>query len=294
MIQYPDVAHYQAGLTIQPGTPVLFAKVTQGSSFVDPEYSNFKNKAASVGAVFGGYHWLEHGNVAAQAAFCFAHNGTVPAMIDAEETVGARLTIFDITGFIDAYRALGGIVNLLYLPRWYWSGNMGSPSLAGVVGRGIHLVASEYRAYSDTAWPGAYGGMTPEVWQFTSTHSYGGQSIDFNAYKGTKEQFAQMIGGTMTDFVAETFTDVKGEPKSGHDFLVDVYNACFAPMPGSMPSKLDAILKAVTTPAVLTLTDAQITQLATQVTAAHPKLGAGDEPAIVDALKTFFGPAVRA
>lgn len=58
--------------------------------------------------------------------------------------------------------------------------------------------------------------------------------------------------------------------------------------------KVDAIQAAVTAPTPVTLTDAQIATLAAQVTASHPKLGAGDEPAIVEALKTFFGPAVSA
>src|SRR5690348_2933184 len=195
LIKYPDVAHFQAGLTIQPGTVALVAKVTQGSTFLDPAYADFRAQAASIGAVFAGYHWLEHGNAAAQAGWCFSHNGTLPLMIDAEETSGASLTVSDITGFIDAYRGHGGIVHLLYLPRWYWRDHMGSPSLASVASRGMHLVASEYRAYSDSAWPAPYGGMTPEVWQYTDAQSYGGMSVDFNAYKGTIEQFAQMIGG---------------------------------------------------------------------------------------------------
>lgn len=200
-IQYPDVSHRQAGLRIQPGTPALIAKVTESTNFVDSEFLNFKSQAASVGAVFGGYHWLKHGNVAAQASFCFGHCGQTPLMIDAEDTpsepgYNGALTVDDITGFVDAFRSHGGIVHLLYLPHWYWQGNMHAPDLTQCRIRGLHLVASEYRAYSDTAWPLGYGGMLPEVWQFASTHAYAGKSVDFNAFKGTQQQFSDLINGT--------------------------------------------------------------------------------------------------
>lgn len=289
MITYPDVAHFQAGLKIQPGTPALIAKASQGTGFTDPSYPDFKSQAARVGAVFGAYHWLEHGNTAAQANHCFAVVGKTPLMIDAEEVNGAALTVADIVGFIDAFRARGGIVHLLYLPHWYWAQNMAAPNLTSVANRGMFLVSSNYSGYSDTGvgWAG-YGGMSVKVWQYTSTQSYGGQNVDFNAFKGTPGEFAQLLGGDMAS-VDDVYNSLQGL-RTWVNILVNDQD------PGNPDGlsgfKLNKQIRQLLAGAPVTLTDAQISQLAAQVTANHPKLGVGDEPAIVDALKKFFTPAV--
>lgn len=199
-IFYPDVSHFDAGLRLQPGTPIVVAKCTQATSIADSAYQDFKTQAHSIGAVFLGYHWLNHGNIEAQAKWCQDHNGDTPLMIDAEDVAGntgysGPLTVSDIVGFTNAYRALGGNVALLYLPHWYWQGNMGSPDLVACNSAELHLVASAYRSYSDSAWPSGYGGMLPVVWQYTDAQQYGAFKVDFNAYKGTVDQFTAMIGG---------------------------------------------------------------------------------------------------
>jgi hypothetical protein len=82
--------------------------------------------------------------------------------------------------FVDAYRAAGGIIHDVYLPRWYWE-VLGRPSLTGFADRRMILTSSNYVAYSDSG-PGwaPYGGMTPRVWQYTST---GPGAMDWNAYR---------------------------------------------------------------------------------------------------------------
>jgi hypothetical protein len=83
------------------------------------------------------------------------------------------------------------------LPHWYYQ-EIGSPDLTPLADAGLSLVSSNYTAYSDTGpgWAG-YGGMTPVVWQYTDSQPYGGQSVDFNAYLGTIEEFQALIGGTV-------------------------------------------------------------------------------------------------
>ena len=84
----------------------------------------------------------------------------------------------DTLGFIDAYRGLGGIVNLVYFPRWYW-GQIGSPSLSGLASRKCALWSSAYTGYTDdghgTGWM-PYGGLTPAIWQYTDAHAFNGYS----------------------------------------------------------------------------------------------------------------------
>jgi len=150
--------------------------------------------------VFAAYHWLNHGNLQAQAKWCFQHVGPgTPVMIDAEDKAGntgynGPLTVDDITGFAAEYRALGGIVSLAYLPFWYWSGAMGAPHRLGeLAAAGLGLVSSNYpnAGYTENGpgWNAYYpGAPTPVQWQYTST------PIDMNAFRGTKADFAAMVG----------------------------------------------------------------------------------------------------
>jgi hypothetical protein len=57
------------------------------------------------------------------------------------------------------------------------------------------LVSSDYTTYNDLG-PGwaSYGGMTPLVWQYTSSASLNGRSpVDFNAFKGSLIDFESYV-----------------------------------------------------------------------------------------------------
>ena len=203
-IFYPDVSSYQTGISFT-GCVIAVAKATEGTGYTNPDYASAKVRAANAGAFFCAYHFLHAGNGAGQAAHAFSVVGSnVPLMIDFEPEYNANGTIAsapqvtDAVDFINEYRSLGGKTYLLYLPHWYWQGNLGQTSLAPVINLGMLLVSSDYTTYSDTG-PGwaAYGGMTPIVWQYTSTATLNGVSnVDMNAYKGTVADFqAQATGG---------------------------------------------------------------------------------------------------
>ena len=207
-IFYPDLSHFN-NVNVEPDTVAVIAKASHGALFVDSAYSRFKAQAAAVGAVFGAYHWLNHGNVQAQARFCHNAVGDVPVMVDAEDTdrndgYAGPLTVDDITGFVDALRALGGRCNLVYLPHWYWQGHMGSPDLGPLRARGIGLVSSNYTRYSDDGpgWAG-YGGLDPVAWQYTDELDYGGGTADFNAFRGPIEAFRALLYGGSTMSVSD-------------------------------------------------------------------------------------------
>ncbi len=172
-------------------------KATQGTAYVNPDYSPAKARAASAGAFFCAYHFLEHGNGPGQAQHAFAVTGKgIPLMVDFEPST-TKPSVADAEAFTDEYRKLGGTVHLLYFPHWYWQ-ELGSPSLAGFASRTMHLVSSNYTAYSD-AGPGwtAYGGMTPAVWQYTSSATFNGHApVDMNAYKGSIAQFRALVTNT--------------------------------------------------------------------------------------------------
>lgn len=215
---YPDVSQYTPN--VDPSRyPILIARATLSDRVSDPTYSTFKAKALAAGTVFAAYHWLNHGNLARQAAWCFQHVGPgTPVMIDAEDVSGntgyaGPLTVDDIVGFANAYRNLGGTVSLVYLPFWYWSGPMGAPHRLGeLTAAGLGLVSSNYpnAGYTDNGpgWATYYSGApVPVQWQYTST------PIDMNAFRGTVEEFAALIGGTMTS----PLTDVQARQLANAD-----------------------------------------------------------------------------
>lgn len=195
-IYYADIASFEAGFPFT-GMPIAMVKATQSTNYVNPDYTPAKARAAKAGAYFCAYHFLTAGNAIAQAQFAFAHVGkTIPLMLDWETTVGSSPSVKDAQAFVTEYKALGGKVVLLYLPKWYWQ-DLGSPSLSWFAGQGMFLVSSDYQAYTDDGpgWTG-YGGMSVKVWQFSSTRSVNGYLVDLNAFKGTKAQFETLVSGT--------------------------------------------------------------------------------------------------
>lgn len=199
-VSYPDVSNYNGPMPLQAGTVACFAKSSEGTGFRDAQYAHFKAEAARVGALFGAYHFLLQGNGAGQARWAFSIVGRgVPMMIDFEPEYDAAgnptslPSIADAVAFRDAYRALGGLCTVNYLPHWYWSGHLGSPSLAPL--KDLALVASGYTAYSDTAAQWApYGGVAPAIWQWTDAQPYSGQKVDFNAFRGTVDELRSLLG----------------------------------------------------------------------------------------------------
>jgi len=219
-IFYPDVSSYQTGISFA-GCVIALVKATENTNYHNPDYAAAKTRAASAGAYFCAYHFLHAGNGASQAQYAFGVVGAdVPLMIDFEPAYNANGTIAsapqisDAVAFINEYRALGGTVYLLYLPHWYWQGNLGQPALTPVIDLGMLLVSSDYTGYSDTG-PGwaSYGGMTPLVWQYTSTATLNGVvNVDMNAYQGTVSDFeAQVTTGATTQGPGTEPTLVEGD-----------------------------------------------------------------------------------
>ncbi len=200
-IFYPDVSSYQTGISFT-GCVIAMVKATEGTGYTNPDYAAAKVRAANAGAYFCAYHFLRAGDGAGQASYAHSVVGSdIPLMIDFEPeynsdgTIASAPQVSDAVDFINEYRALGGKTYLLYLPHWYWEGDLGQASLASVIDLGMLLVSSDYTAYSDTG-PGwaPYGGMTPTVWQYTSSATLNGVvDVDMNAYQGTLADFQAQV-----------------------------------------------------------------------------------------------------
>lgn len=203
-LHFPDIYSGDAGIRFQSSYLVI-AKATQGDWYVNPEYLKFKANAVLWKVFFTAYHFMERGDGRLQARHAFQIVGPhVPLMLDAElnTPTNSGPNLQEITDFIDEYKSLGGMVFLLYLPYWYWRDHLGSPSLASLKAKGIHLHSSLYGyQYSDNG-PGwvSYGDLDVAVWQYSDQIAYGGmKAVDFNAFKGsgTKD-----VHGTLDEFIS--------------------------------------------------------------------------------------------
>lgn len=197
---YPDISSYESGISLS-GMAAVVVKATEGTTYTNPDYARVARDATSRGIPWAAYHFLRRGSGAAQADYFHGVAGNVPCMLDVETAGnGTMATVQDCLDFANRLRAYGSSVRLVYLPHWYWQ-NLGSPSLVPLAQAGMALVSSNYTTYSDTG-PGwsPYGGVTPTVWQYTDAHSLNGFSVDYNAFRGTADEFrALLTEGTITD-----------------------------------------------------------------------------------------------
>lgn len=190
-IFFPDLSSFQAGLKLEANTVFVWARATMGTGPNDTSYADFKAQAKALGIPFGAYHFLWAGNGAAQADNAFSVVGKdVPLFVDVEPDGSSFPTTNDVNAFVARYRALGGICLVQYYPKFY-ADSQG----ANLASTGLLTINANYTTYSDSG-PGwtFYDGVNPFQWQYTDSMSYGGQSVDFNAYKGTISEYLSAVG----------------------------------------------------------------------------------------------------
>jgi hypothetical protein len=184
---YPDVSG-DAGPLDLTGIHAVCVKCTEGTYYSAPHYAAHVANAKAAGAFCFAYHFLTTDNPQAQAEYCHQHlDPGMPLMVDVETEpqTGSKPTLQQNVAFVTHFRSLGGTVHLNYLPNWYWSSAWGSPDLAPLKQLGLVLVSSEYVGYGTHAGWAPYGGMTPTIWQYTSSATVKGVPVDFNAFVGS-------------------------------------------------------------------------------------------------------------
>lgn len=212
---FPDVNQFVSDVSITAAAAVI-ARATVGVQITDTSFAGYKKAAGT--KLFMPYHVVDSRYTAAeQAQHCLVVAGKARLMIDVEpisadpgpdaHVLGASAaagitgvyvsspTVADAAAFADAYKKLGGLVVAAYFPRWYWQA-IGSPSFEPLISRGMVLVSSDYTTYSDSG-PGwqPYGGLTPDIWQYTDAEKFGGGTCDFNAYRGTVAGLSILFNG---------------------------------------------------------------------------------------------------
>lgn len=202
-----DISHHQdLGLDLSrcrsEGIEFAFLKATEGSTYVDSEFKANLAEARAAGLLPAAYHYVRSSAPAsAQVAHIRKHVPLdVPVIPDVEVNSGA---IGLTREFVARLKEAGYRVPLLYLPRWYWQ-RIGSPSLVGLPplwssrypDNVVGSITDEWADVPSKYWDG-YGGIEVAVLQFTSSARIAGhQPLDANAYRGTRDQLAELLGDT--------------------------------------------------------------------------------------------------
>jgi lysozyme len=200
-----DISHHQdlrldLAQCRREGVEFVFMKATEGATFVDSAFGANLAEARAAGQLVAAYHYVRSdASAAAQVAnVARAVPRDVPVLPDVEANSGGVALTRD---FVNQLRGAGYTVPLLYLPRWYWQ-QIGSPSLAGLPplwssrypDNVIGTIGDEWADVPASYWNG-YGGLEVAVLQFTSSAAVAGhQPLDANAYRGSREQLAAVLG----------------------------------------------------------------------------------------------------
>lgn len=188
--------------------PFVMLKCTEGTYYTDADYRLWLGQTKTSGKLAIAYHFVKtESSAQAQAAWLASHieDVSVPVMLDVETEGPSVPHLPLVLDVIDAMKARGLNVRLVYLPRWFWE-QIGSPLLVPLVQRGVGVVASAYpgrrglrpsQSYAESGgdtgsgWA-PYGAVTPVLWQFTDA-GVEQQQVDFNAFRGTIDQLAALL-----------------------------------------------------------------------------------------------------
>lgn len=202
-----DIANFQDGLDLSrvkaEGFDFVWAKVSEGSGFKDHTWPGFRDAAKANGLLLAGYHYVRGDADADAQADTFVSqlgDNSIPAMLDFEANSGDMSTFWAV---LNAIEARGVKVRLSYIPHWYWQ-QIGSPDISQVPGliqssyvNGSGAASALYPGDGSSNWNG-FGGKSVDVLQFTDQASVAGFSVDANAFAGTREQLAALLGGTQS------------------------------------------------------------------------------------------------
>lgn len=211
MIYGLDISDYQPDFDLQrarnEGFEFVILKSTEGANWQSAWFRRHLDRARAAGLLVAAYHYVRAGDAQAQVNNIVGIvPKDVPLILDIEAGGGDLGLAWDLTNRL---RANGYRLPLLYLPRWYWQ-QIGSPDMSGLPPLWFSsypfdragyasAVYDRQRSFLDRQW-GGYGGLGVEILQFSDEGNVAGRSpIDVNAYRGTREQLAALLGGGAGD-----------------------------------------------------------------------------------------------
>lgn len=171
----------------------IIHKCTEGTGFLDKTYHTRRQMADEAGLAFAAYHFLKHGNVAAQIGW-FLDNCKLPtggrACIDYED---AACTLDDLHQAVEALRVEAPDLEITIYSGHLIKEQLGSSS--DEVLDDTSLWIAQYTSAAAPSWPkGTWS--TWSLWQYTDKASVPGikGGCDGNRFNGTAEQCRKWFG----------------------------------------------------------------------------------------------------
>ena len=169
-----DISNHQAGADLAKakaaGAGFVFAKATEGLTYTDDHYADFRAKAKAAGLPFGAYHFArpQPGRTGAQEAahFLSVHKqqpGDLPPVLDLEDTkLSASATVAFALDWLAAVQKATGARPILYTYSAFAQAHLGGGSALAA----YPLWLANYRS---TPPPAPAPWSTWTVWQHSSS-----------------------------------------------------------------------------------------------------------------------------
>ncbi|KAI0262557.1 glycoside hydrolase family 25 protein [Gloeopeniophorella convolvens] len=147
-----DVSHFQGtiswGTVAADGVAFAFIKATEGTTFLDPNFSANYNGATGAGLIRGAYHFAhpDASSGATQANYFLAHGGgwssdgiTLPGALDLEANpsgaecygLSTSAMVAWISDFSNTYHAATGVYPVIYTTTSWWTSCTGNSAAFG-------------------------------------------------------------------------------------------------------------------------------------------------------------------
>ncbi len=200
-----DVSYYQGTIdwtkARAAGVRFAFIRVSDGTTFQDPKFSQNWANTKAAGVIRGAYQFFRPSqNVTAQADMMISAIGTyqkgdLPPVIDVEAdgglapaTVAAR-----VRQWVDRVKAATGVNPIIYTGMYFWRDEVGGPTSFA----------------NNPLWIAAYSSQCPNLpppwmrwtfWQHTDSGHFNGitGNVDTNKFNGDINALLAFAGGTST------------------------------------------------------------------------------------------------
>jgi len=228
-----DVSHYQGTVdwpsVAAQGAKFAYMKASEGTSFVDPEFSVNYAGSAAVGLARGAYHFaLPDESSGADQAMFFLNNGggwvsdghTLPPVLDIEYNpygtsdwtgwcyglTPAQLTAW-ISDFTTTIHDSTNIWPAIYTTNGWWSNCTGDD--AGFGNDPLWIAPSSSDAGGPPTIPASWGAYT--FFQYATSGTFPGDQDEFN---GSVDQLTALATGSAPDKIVEHYTALGGSASS--------------------------------------------------------------------------------
>lgn len=207
-----DISHYQSVSSFEKvkaaGIVGVICKATEGSTYVDDKYDDHRAQAEAAGLIVASYHFLKHGNVAAQISHYLAVANPGPGervVIDYEDTA---CTLDDLR---QAVQALLDDKQMNYQVTVYGGSHLESQlgnSRDALLAENTSLWTAQYTSAAAPSWPtGTWPHWT--LWQYTDKAAVPGISggVDGNRFNGSDENCLKWLSPAGGASIPEPGTD---------------------------------------------------------------------------------------